>query len=203
MAATPYPSNRISEQREPKTRSTPVAKGVVREASLAKRVQEAFISTETGSIGNYVLFDIVIPAIKNVVGDVIGESVNRLFYGDGAPRRTAPGRASYTSYGRVVKKHDGSTRDRRYDISRRARSQHDFEEVTFETRVEASTVLDSLLNLIDQYGSATVQDLYDLCGISTEPVDTTWGWTALGSATVTRIRDGYVLDLPRPIPLDS
>lgn len=192
-----YPSNSIGKPG--RGRLEPVAKGRSREAKLSRRVREAFISTESGSIGEHLLFDVLIPAIKATTFDTVLEATQRFFYGTtNRSSRPAPGRASYTTYSNQSRVVGG----RSAAPSRRARSQHDFEEIVFETRLEASNVLDSLLNLIEKYESCTVQDLYDLCGITPEPVDATWGWTALGHATINRVRDGYVLDLPRPEPLD-
>lgn len=193
-----YPSNSISRQRG---RLEPVANGRSREAKLSRRVREAFVSTESGSIGEYLLFDVLIPAIKATTLDTVVEATQRFFYGtSGRGRTSPPTRGAYTSYSNQSRVVSGRTTPA---PTRRARSQHDFEEIVFETRVEASNVLDSLLVLIEKYESCTVQDLYDLCGITTEPVDATWGWKALGHATINRVRDGYVLDLPRPEPLNN
>ena len=45
-------------------------------------------------------------------------------------------------------------------------------------------------------------DLYDMVNITGDYTDTKWGWYDLRGAGVERIRSGYLLDLPRPVPLD-
>jgi hypothetical protein len=66
----------------------------------------------------------------------------------------------------------------------------------------ANEVINCLVDLIQDYGQATVSDLYDLVGITGNFTDNKYGWTDLRSATATRIHEGYMLNLPKPIPLD-
>lgn len=87
-------------------------------------------------------------------------------------------------------------------MSRRGRSTHDFDEIILATRVEAEEVVDRLFDLVGRYESASVSDLYSLVGISGNFTDEKWGWTDLRGAGVERVRNGYLLDLPRPEPLD-
>jgi hypothetical protein len=55
---------------------------------------------------------------------------------------------------------------------------------------------------VSRYESASVADLYELVGLSSVHTDNRWGWTDLTGAGVSRIRGGYLLDLPEPEPLD-
>ena len=45
----------------------------------------------------------------------------------------------------------------------------------------------------------SVADLYGLVGIDSEYTDNKYGWTNLSSASIKATRDGYILDLPRPV----
>lgn len=56
--------------------------------------------------------------------------------------------------------------------------------------------------LIDTYGLASVADLYDLVGKTCEYTDNNYGWNDIRSAAVVRVRDGYLLKLPRALPLN-
>ena len=90
-------------------------------------------------------------------------------------------------------------------MSRRARAAHDFDEIILPTRVEADEVLDRLFNLVSEFESATVSELYELVGIDASYTDNKYGWTSDGGlrgANVARVRDGYLLDLPKPELLD-
>ena len=70
-----------------------------------------------------------------------------------------------------------------------------------ETRNEADDVIFHLKKLIKEYGSARLTDLYDMVDISGEFTDDRWGWFDLDDCGHRRVRDGYLLLLPRPEPL--
>ena len=55
---------------------------------------------------------------------------------------------------------------------------------------------------IDQYGIISVSDLCELVGISGNYTDNKYGWTSLRTADVVRTRDGYILKLPKALPID-
>jgi hypothetical protein len=87
-------------------------------------------------------------------------------------------------------------------MSQRGRAKHDFDEIVLDQRSEAEEVIDRLYDVVNKYEQATVADLYDLVGLSSNHTDHKWGWTDLRGSGVSRIRDGYLLDLPDPEPLD-
>jgi hypothetical protein len=87
-------------------------------------------------------------------------------------------------------------------MSRQARARHDFDEIVLESRTEAEEVIDRLFDLVSRYESATVADLYELVGLASSHTDHKWGWTDLRGAGVSRVRGGYLLDLPDPHPLN-
>ena len=74
--------------------------------------------------------------------------------------------------------------------------------VILETRAEAEDVIARLDELVDLYGMASVADLYDLVGISGQYTDNKYGWTDVRNASHVRVRDGYLLKLPKARPLD-
>ena len=148
--------------------------------------------------------------LANTLLDTAG--VERMIFGEArsTSRRTGrrPGEP-YINYGRYSR---SSTASRsglvpmegrpRPELSRRARASHDFDEIILATRVEADEVIDRLFDLVSKYETATVADLYDLVGISGNYTDDKWGWFDLRGAGVHRVRNGYLLDLPKPEPLD-
>jgi len=54
---------------------------------------------------------------------------------------------------------------------------------------------------IAEYGLVSVADMYDLAGVSAPYTSHDYGWMSLRSADVKRIRDGYIIDLPKFMPL--
>lgn len=188
-----------------------ITTGVVtrRKKPLGKRLAEVFVADDAQSVGSYILFDVLIPAAKDVIADVVSQAIERTLFGGArsASRRTGirPGGSSgHVSYNRYSSgaPWNREKREERPSLSRRARGSHDFGEIILATRGEAEEVIDRLFDLIARYEQATVADLYELVGISGSFTDEKWGWTDIRGSGVTRITNGYLLDLPKPEPLD-
>lgn len=152
------------------------------------------ISEEAGNVKNYILGDVLIPALKKAISDVVTNGIDMILYGEtGHTSKNRGSKISYIDYGRSYR-----DRDRRdYRVA-----SYDYDDLVFETRGEAEIILDNLYEILDRYKVATVADLYDLAGERGRYTDNKFGWTDLGTASVVRIRDGYVIKLPRALAID-
>lgn len=185
----------------------PVTKGIKRKKSAGKRFIEAFTGEDVQSVGQYVLWDVMIPAAKSMILDAVTTAIERAMYGDNRPRPSAGGhRSGYVSYNRMSK--PTSTRyetgwNKPREISRAARASHNFDEIVLESRAAAEDVIDKLVTLIKQYDVASVASLYSLVDITGSFTDDKWGWTMeeVPHFTYRHIPQGYLLDLPRPVEL--
>ena len=132
---------------------------------------------------------------------MVKEGFERFLFGD--TRRTRSGRPGgsrgYTNYSQFS---SGRKTETRREMSPRARANHDFDDIVLQTRTEAETVLDRMIDLMDQFDVVAVSDLMGLVGITPNYTDEKWGWYSLKGASVSRIRDGYLLDLPPTEPID-
>jgi hypothetical protein len=177
---------------------------VRRKKSLGKQFKETFVAGDVKSTVRYGVFDVLIPAAKDTVVEVLSQGIEKLIYGDSRrrPGSTPPqsGPTGIISYDRY-RMQSRQTAPQRV-MSRQARSRHDFDEVVLTSRTEAEEVIDRLFEVVSRYGTATVADLYELVGITGTHTDNKWGWTDLRGAGVSRVRGGYLLDLPEPQPLD-
>lgn len=208
-----FPSNSHNEKkaapvtkREPKKVEKVVSGGVVRRKKpLSKKFADIFIGESAKSVWRYIAFDVLVPAAKDMVYDAFSQGLDRTLFGDtrhrhGSSRSHSSG--SYISYNRFGSNPYQRAPEPRREMSRRGRATHDFDEIILETRVEAEEVINRLFDLISQYETATVADLYEMLGQSGNFTDEKWGWVDIRGAGVTRVRGGYLLDLPRPEPLD-
>ena len=71
-----------------------------------------------------------------------------------------------------------------------------------DSRGEAEEVLARMDELISTYGIVTVADFYDMCGITCDYTANKYGWTNIRNAQVVRVRDGYMIKMPKSMPID-
>lgn len=62
-------------------------------------------------------------------------------------------------------------------------------------------LLDNLIDCVQRYGMVTVNQMYDMVGVTGEYTDEYFGWTSLRTARVIRVRDGFIVDLPPAEPV--
>lgn len=169
---------------------------------FGSKFKETFGGDDARSVGSYIFFDVIIPAAKAMLADAASQGAERLLFGDtrGRSRVSGGSRAGSTTYSRMYNRDDD--RSSRRELSNRARSTHDFDEIILQERGEAEEVLDQLTTLVDDYGYAKISDLYELVGITGNYIDEKWGWNDLSRASTSRVRKGYLLNLPKPIHLD-
>lgn len=172
--------------------------------SLRKQLRDTFIAGDLKSSIKYVSFDILLPTLRDMLWEAGSGGIEKLIFGDSRRRGSTPpqsGPTGYVSYNRYSMGGSRMAGPQRA-MSRAARSRHDFDEIELESRVEAEEVIDRLFDLVSRYETATVADLYELVGLPSTHTDHKWGWTDLRGAGVSRVRNGYMLDLPDPLPID-
>lgn len=183
---------------------------IERKKSLGRKISETFKGDDAKSIGQFILFDVVIPKTKDIISDAANEFIQRSLYGGNANRPVASNgnnRGRNTAYNRIyVSPNASPSSEDRYgsgrQVSAQARATHNFRDIILGDRGQAEEVLDGLLSVIDQYGTVSVADFYEMVGTTGEFTDQKWGWKDLGSARVDRVREGYLLALPKTISLD-
>jgi hypothetical protein len=202
-----FPSNSETSKRgvpNAKNISPVVSSGATRrKKSLRKQFKETFVAGDARTAIQYVLFDVLLPAAKDMVVEAGSQGIEKLIFGDSRRRGSTPPQTG--PYGHIAyNRYSSGSRlpGPQRAISRMARARHNFDEIVLDQRSEAEEVIDRLFDLVSRYESASVADLYELVGLAANHTDNKWGWTDLSGAGVSRIRGGYLLDLPEPEPLD-
>lgn len=191
-------SNRSKLEKEEEHKLEKVTTGSVKtkKKSGISKVANALISEDANNVKSYILMDVLIPSLKKAVSDIITNGIEMLLYGEtSGKRRDRADKVSYGSY--YSKDRDRDMRDRY-----RSRSTYEYDDIVLDTRGEVERVIDRLEDSLEEYGTVSVGDLYDLVGITGSYTDYKYGWTDLRSARAERVRDGYLIKLPRALPLD-
>ena len=197
-----YPSNSHkskelrTEEQQPAVEDKKVVEKVVtgpvkmKKKSDFGKIFKNIVSDDAKDIKTYLVSDIVVPTIKKTISD----TVDMILFGGSRKNRSVASRVSYRSY-----YDEPRTRDVRESAP--APSVVGYDDITLASRGDAEEVLSRMNELIDLYQIVSVADLYDLVGLARNYTDNKYGWTSLRDAEVVRVRDGYKLDLPRPLPI--
>lgn len=170
-------------------------KVITKKEGFFTRMFKGFISEDAKDVKSYVFGDVLIPAIKKAISDIVTDGIDIILYGEsrGKRGRSTADRVSYRNY-----------YDRSDSYRRPAPSYNDYsyDNIILETRGEAEEVLARMDELMDTYGLVRVADLKDLVGITGTYTDNKYGWTNIRSAEVVRVRDGFTIKMPRAVVID-
>jgi hypothetical protein len=194
----------------PKKEIHPVVTGevLVKKKTLGIKFKELFIEADLKSVNRYIVYDVLLPAIRNTIVDAATKGIERMMYGESAIRRRnyGPMASPRITYNSPVNRGYTSTPISR-PYSRVPTDLHEQrynrEEFILSSREEAETVLTQMNEIIDTYEVVSVGDLNELLGRPSSHVDNKWGWIYLGDARIQQIREGYLLNLPQAEPMQA
>lgn len=183
----------LSEKRIDK----PIVSGArVRKKSEARKLVDVFMPEDVEKVKSHIIFDVLIPSAKKAVYDMVTNGIEMILYGETGTVSHKSSTSSKISYRQFY-----DDRTTRPSESTRMNSVVDFEDIILDHRGEAESILERLDELVSMYGMASVADMYDLVGITAPYTANNYGWTDIRNAKVVRIRDGYVIKMPRVRPL--
>lgn len=179
-----------------------------RKPSLTREVFEALFPGGLKAMCDHFVRDALCPMAMEFLRngwDALGDTI--FSRGGSASNRSItsydqPYRRNYSSYsaGRATSSY--SSRTSYYD-ERPPQVPADYEELVYRTRRDAEGVLRELNEMIARYGLVTVLNFNDINGRPTKPMQDSYGWKSLATATIESTFGGYVLRLPRPIEIDN
>lgn len=201
-------TTKVGNQEEPaeegRKRPEKIISGEVieRKKSLGRKISETFTGVNAREVGSHVVFDVILPQLKGMAVDAGTQAIERLILGESGPRRSSSSSpissrnrgSSYTAYNRYTPNAE-ERQEPAYVKSNEVR------EVIVNTRGDAQQVLDEMFRHLEEYKTVSVAEFYDLVGITGKFTDNQWGWTNLNAAGVSRVREGFRIELPRPVSL--
>ena len=175
-----------------------VVKGTVktRKRNGVTKLKDVFVNEDAKNVKSYIFSDVLVPAIKKLLYDIVNDGASMLLFGNTSSgrKKTIGSNVSYRQF------YDSKVEDRRPVSS----SRFDYEDLIFESRGEAEAALSKMDEVIDVYGTVSVADLYDMCDLTAPYTSNRYGWSNIQTAEVARLRDGgYVLKLPRALPISK
>ena len=187
----------MAEERQKKNNA--VVKNVkAKDAPKSRSFMQAFIEEDFKNIKDYLVFDVLVPATKNAISDLVSGGVDMLLFGSASGRRRSGGNTNYTAYSSK-----GNTTTIRYDnASAPAKPStrngvYTYKDIYLGSRADAEEVLNTAIATLEKYEALSVADLYDICGMDSNYTDNKYGWTNLNGACVQRTADGFLIKMPR------
>ena len=164
-----------------------------------RKLADIFISEDISKVKSYIFMDVLVPAIKKAIYDIVTNGIDMFLYGgSGKGRNNQPGaKVSYRNY--YEQKNNGG-----YRASDNVRQSNafDYDDIVFNNRGEAEAALQQMKDIIARYGIVTVNDLYEMTPLSAPYTSQKYGWMDVSNVDIVRVRDGYILKLPRAVPID-
>lgn len=189
----------VKQAEEKRVEKVVTGKVVTKKKSGLSKFAGEFISEDAKNIKSYVIGDVLIPAFKKAISDIITDGIDIILYGgNGRSRsgRSNADRVSYRSY------YDDRRPSDRLTTSRYSSNSYSYDDIILDSRGEAEEVLARMDELMDTYGLVRVADLKDLVGITGSYTDNKYGWTNIRNAEIVHVRDGWMIKMPRAVAID-
>lgn len=171
-------------------------KAETKKKSEVSKFKDHLINEELPKTRNHIIYDILIPRAKQIILDSFAALLGGSYSNTNTSNQN--GSRVRTSYNNMY-----NQQPRRE--TRPIGSAFDYDDIIFDSRIDAQAVLDGMIDLMHEYGRVSVSDMYELAGITDCPSTyVNWGW-ALNSrsdlrdnAQVRRSGDYYVVACGRP-----
>jgi hypothetical protein len=166
--------------------------------SAGRKFVDTFIQEDAEDIKSYVVFDVIIPGIKNLILDM----VEMAFFGStSASKRDRSKSGEPTNYRSYYGGSTRSTRERRESRDRGAARRADrddkldYQNIILRYREDAENIIDEMRYRIKKTGSCSIAELFDLIGEAGSWNDNNWGWTDERDICLRRVSNGYLISV--------
>lgn len=182
---------------------------------LVRRATDVIFAGDRGTVGDYLIFDVLIPAARDTISSIFQNGIDILLYGSPSysgntrSRRAYGGRTDYRSASmsrvRNLAQKRASEASYGYSVER-----FDFEDVLM-SKYEAQEVLGEMRERAAECNYVSLAEYYSLCGHSYDYTMRRYGWDVDDLYHVHvkrggRAADGtelYFIPLPRLRPIDE
>jgi hypothetical protein len=175
-----------------------VISGEIVKKKKSSAIASEFVKEEPSYVRDYILGEIILPAVKNTIADIVKNATDLFLFGEVSGNRSRNDRTGYSRRSRDDRDFDRPRDRRRYS----ERRYDDFSDIVMTSRADATMVLNDLRDQIEDYGYATVANFYELVGEDSGHNDVKYGWESLDRAYVESVRGGYIIVFPRARYLD-
>lgn len=197
-----FPSN-ANVDKERKVKKVITGSAEIKKKSELSKIADVFLAEDIRSVKSYLIRDVIVPAIRDGIVDIVTNGINTLMYGSsGSPssKKSISAKISYnTPYYKMSSMSSSNSQKENYET--RPKKVYEYDDILLKNRGDAEVLLKSMDDVIKEFGSVSIADYYDLADKSSEYTTNKYGWTDLREAYVDRYRGYYFVKLPKPSPL--
>jgi len=176
----------------------------VKKPSFTSKLKDTFFGDDANNVASYILWDVLIPALKDTIQDAVTKGIERMLFGGsrGSNSRVSSSGKSIVSYGNYYRG-SRSPAQRPDKLVRAPGYNRRVDNVVFDYEEAAGEALELMHDLLEEYGQVTVADFYEIVGLPnySEFTDNSVGWTNLTRVRIVPSRDGWQMIMPNPQPL--
>ena len=193
-------------QSVPKKDITPImsagtAKAVSRPST--KRFFGFLFAESPRDLGRKIGREIIVPRLKASFEEAANGFLSGMLWGGGTrpPSGIVSGTVIHggTNYRQISTGAASSLDQARQAVTHTTTSSGNYKDVCCPTQQLAEQLLAKMYDLWNQYRLVTVGDLHESAGLTPAPSDNSYGWTSIDGARIVKAREGFVLEMPRPV----
>lgn len=175
----------------------PVVTGKV--SKKKKGFIEGFIEEDAKTIASSIKNDVLVPTIKDLIANGIKMGVDMLLFGESSGGYSYHGpRKGGTAYNQMYTNRQVVSAGHKVQ----PRLRHDVEILTFDQRIDAELVLESLSDQMEKYHCFSIANYYQACKWPYEYTDDNYGWYTMEGISILHVPGGWTIDFPKPEPLN-
>lgn len=175
------------------------AKQVSRPAT--RRFMDLAFAESPKSIAARIATDILVPNLKRGIEEAIGSFISGMLWGGSRTPSNLIRGPHVTTIGSSYSSISTAGALRQAQMASPSPVSGGYRDLALPTVRDAEMLLAKMYELINDYRVVTVAELYKAAEITPGISDRRFGWTSLDGARIEHTRDGFVLQLPRPIAL--
>lgn len=190
---------------EPEKKITKVGGAQIAQ-SRGQKFKSLFISNEAGNLKSYIFMDVLIPAAKKAISDIVINGIDMILYGQTGRSKDRSDKRPYNSYYDGGSARRTESRGDRPSANNVSRMNCDvvwtYDDHGANAHTKALEALDALRDSMNRYHLVTMSEYCSITGVDYEYTYENYGWTSINSAQVVSCYNGWKLVMPKPMPID-
>ena len=205
-----YGSNAFSEKEKEKDIQKPEEKSLLPETRNVKavpegttkvklRLRDVILPEDFSAVRDNILTNVIGPVVRKMIFDVVVNSLGTYLFPNGSRTFTE----LKTSYDKIFSPGKSSSTIAQVESPRPNFSSLDVSNIEIQDIETAQFIIDSLYEILQEYGSVRVADFYDAARITCNNYTANnYGWRDISSHRIVVMLDGKCfIKMPRPVPL--